>query len=163
MAVRNSAELGPILSKISFTLAGDQELCRLLKYTDPDPLDQEKHKDVDGFGLLNKNIYVIPEINASDFNTAAKIGLIFSEGSINGTNTDYKELALSVLVYTPFKSWAMNDTQLRPFAIIGRIESLLKNKRIESVGNIRYQGFEYFPIDDNISGYNMGFLIDVFN
>ena len=163
MAIKNSSELGPILTKIAFTLAGDQKLCRLLKYTDPNALDSTKHPDVEGFELLNENIYVIPEINAKEFNTAAKIGLIFSEGDINGTNTNYKELNLNVLIYTPFKSWAMNDTQLRPFAIIGRIETLLKDKKVESVGNIRYRGFSYFPIDDNISGYNLEFLIDVFN
>jgi hypothetical protein len=164
MAVRNSAELGPILNKIAFVFAKDQELCRLLYYTGASPLEKnEEQPDLDGYNLLNKNILTIPEINASTFDTATKICLLFNEGEVSSSNAEFKNLRLNVLIYTPFKSWGINDIQLRPFAVIGRIETLLKNKRVESLGTIKYEGFNYIPVDDNISGYNMEFSFDVFN
>lgn len=161
MGVRNSQEIGPILTKIAIQLASNQELCRYLCYTDSDPLSNTK-EDIDGYTLLNKNILVVPQINAEDFTTASKICLLIPRAEIE-ENKEFKSLNFSILVYTPFKSWIINDTSLRPFAIIGYIEKLLKDKRYESLGTIKYQGFELNSIDDNLSVYRMDFYLDIFN
>lgn len=163
MSVRNSQEIGPILTKIAIQLANDQELCRYLYYTDNEPLIKSETKpDLDGYNLLNKNILVVPQINAKDFNTASKICLLIPQATVE-ENIDFKNLSLSILVYTPFKSWILNDTSLRPFKIIGCIERLLKDKRYESLGQIKYDGFELHTIDDNLSSYRMDFRLDIFN
>lgn len=161
MGVRNSQEIGPILTKIAIQLANNQELCRYLCYTDSDPLSNTK-EDIDGYALLNKNILVVPQINAEDFTTASKICLLIPRAEVE-ENKEFKSLSFSILVYTPFKSWIINDTSLRPFIIIGYIEKLLKDKRYESLGTIKYQGFELNSIDDNLSVYRMDFYLDIFN
>lgn len=161
MSVRNSQEIGPILTKVAIQLANDQELCRYLYYTDNEPQSKSK-KDLDGYSLLNKNILVVPQINAKEFDTASKICLLIPQASVE-ENIDFKNLSLSILVYTPFKSWILNDTSLRPFMIIGCIERLLKDKRYESLGQIKYDGFELHTIDDNLSSYRMDFRLDIFN
>lgn len=161
MGIRNSQEIGPILTKIAIQLANDQELCRYLYYTDSDPLSDTK-ENIDGYTLLNKNILVVPQINAQDFTTASKLCLLIPEAVIE-ENKEFKSLTFNILVYTPFKSWILNDTSLRPFIIIGCIEKLLKDKRYESLGTIKYQGFQLNSIDDNLSVYRMDFQLDIFN
>ena len=161
MGVRNSQEIGPILTKIAIQLAKDQELCRYLCYTDSEPLNSEKI-DINGYDIINKNIRVVPQINEEDFDTASKICILIPGGVVE-ENSEFKNLAIDILIYTPFKSWILNDTALRPFKIMGCIERILKNKRYESLGTIKYNGFGLDSIDDNLSSYRMEFNLDVFN
>lgn len=157
--VRNSAELGPIIFKIARALANNEKLCQLLVNVKKDPYIE---KVEDPYSLINKNILLVPEVNAKDFNAASKICVLIDQGTIRDNN-DFKELGLNIIIYTPLRSWLINDLSLRPFSIIGEIESTLKNKKIESLGPIKYHGFELLSVDDNLSGYNMSFTLDVFN
>lgn len=161
MGVRNSQEVGPILTKLAIQLAKDQELCRYLQYTDSEPLSKQK-PDIIGYDLINKSIKVVPQINDEEFDTASKICILIPDGNVE-ENSEFKLLSIDILIYTPFKSWILNDTALRPFAIMGRIENTLKDKRYESLGTIRYNGFSLDSIDDNLSSYRMEFNLDVFN
>lgn len=159
MAVRNSAELGPIIYKIAKALVNNKKLCQLLVNLEEDPYDKEIE---DPYSLINTNILLVPEVNAKDFNSASKICVLIDQGTVSN-NTDFKELGINIIVYTPLRRWAMNDLALRPFSIIGEIEKTLKGKKLESLGPIKYYGFELVSVDDNLSGYNMSFSLDVFN
>jgi hypothetical protein len=157
--VRNSAELGPIIFKIAKMLASNQKLCQLLVNVEAKPFDEEVENP---FDLIGKNILLVPEVNKDDFNGQSKVCVVVDQGAIND-NKDFKELGLNILVYTPLRSWTINDLALRPFSIIGEIEKTLRGKRLESLGPVKYHGFELISVDDKISGYNMSFSLDVFN
>ena len=167
--VRNSVELGPILFKIAMHLAKNEKLCRYLVRTDQNPLDDtiqrgdEKQNNIVPYDLLNDTILLVPEVNRENFTAASKVCLVLNNGIPNGDNTEFKTLSLSVIVYTPLRSWIINDLALRPFSIIGEIEKSLKGRRIESLGTIKYNGFNLVTVDDDISGYSMEFTLDVFN
>ena len=163
--VRNSAELGPIIFKIAMALVNNEELCKYLVNLELDPLeyDYTGKEGIDTkYDLINKNILLVPEINAKDFTSASKICILVDQASIND-NKDFKELGINIIIYTPLRAWIMNDKALRPFSIIGEVEKSLKDRRFESLGIIRYHGFELISVDDNLSGYNMSFTLDVFN
>lgn len=158
--VRNSAELGPILFKIAKALVNNQKLCQLLVNLENDPYDKIVE---DPYALINQNILLVPEVNKDDFTSASKICIIIDQGDVGTENKDFKELGLNIIVYTPLRSWIINDLALRPFSIMGEIEKTLKGKRLESLGPIKYNGFSLVDVDDNLSGYNMSFSLDVFN
>lgn len=165
MAVRNCAELGPIMFKIAKALANNMTLCKLLVNLWDDPLDHEitENEGIEtSYDLINKNILLVPLVNEKDFSTASKICILIDQAMIND-NKDFKELGLNIIVYTPLRAWRMNDLALRPFSIMGEVERSLKGKRLESLGPIKYHGFELVNVDDKISGYNMSFTLDVFN
>lgn len=158
--VRNSAELGPILFKIAKALVSNEKLCQLLVNLENDPYDKIVE---DPYALINQNILLVPEVNKDDFTSASKICIIIDQGDVGTENKDFKELGLNIIVYTPLRSWIINDLALRPFSIMGEIEKTLKGKRLESLGPIKYNGFSLVDVDDNLSGYNMSFSLDVFN
>ena len=58
---RRFAVMGDNLFKIAERLMKSTRLCRLLKYQDPDPLNEETHVDVSGAELLHKQILIIPK------------------------------------------------------------------------------------------------------
>lgn len=159
MAVRNSAELGPILFKVAKALVTNSKLCQLLVNLDNNPFEKEIKNP---YELINNNILLVPEVNKNDFTSASKICIVLDRGDVE-ENKDFKELSLNIIIYTPLRSWVINDLALRPFSIMGEVEKTLKNKRLESLGKIKYNGFELVSVDDNLTGYNMAFTLDVFN
>jgi hypothetical protein len=43
MSVRNCAEVGPILKEVVSRLLGNNELCRLIYFTDRNPIEEPKY------------------------------------------------------------------------------------------------------------------------
>ena len=163
MAIRNSSELGTNLMKMSNLLLNNNRLCRLLKYTDEDPLSTKIHpEEPKKKEILHNNIKVIPLVNEDDNNTESTVVLIFNEGEIND-NKEFKDLSIDAMVYVPLSEWKLNDINLRPFLIMSEIEKSLKNKRVESLGTIDYLGFNLHLVTDIISCYRMRFAINVYN
>lgn len=163
MSIRNSVELGTNLVKMAELLLQNERLCRLLKYTDEDPLSKEVHpEEPKRKTILHQNIKVVPLVNEEENNTESTIVLIFNEGEVMD-NKEFKDLSFDALVYVPLSEWIINDINLRPFLIMSEIEKSLKNKRIESIGTIDYLGFSLHLITDIMSCYRMRFSINVYN
>lgn len=161
MSIRNSGELGVNLMKMATKLLENQRLCKLLKYTDDNPLS-ETHSDVPQKDILHKNLKVVPLVNEEENNTESTIVLIFTDGEVQN-NTEFKSVSFDAIIYTPFSEWLINDVSLRPFLIMSEIEKTLKNKRIESLGTITYRGFNLHMVTDIMGCYKMSFSIDVFD
>lgn len=158
--VKYGQEHGVNLIKIAKKLIKNQELLKLLVNTDLDPLN---HKDViDGLSLLNKNIRVVPLLTADEQNTTSKIVLVYEEGTIMG-NPDNENVSLLVSVYCPFKEWLITGDTLRPFAIMSEIRKSLQDKRINGLGEIRYQGFTLSTLTEEMGCYLMRFEISAFS
>lgn len=163
MSIRNSGELGVNLVKMAELLLQNSRLCRLLKYTDEDPLSKEIHpEEPKRRSILHQNIKVVPLVNEEENNTESTIVLIFNEGEVMD-NKEFKSLSFDVMVYVPLSEWTLNDVGLRPFLIMSEVEKSLKNKRVESLGTIDYNGFSLSLVTDIMSCYRMRFSIDVFN
>lgn len=161
MPQRNSGELGENLLNIAMRLVSNQNLCKYLKYTNDDPL---KNPDIEDplRNILHKNIKIVPLVNVIENNTESTVVIVFEGASLNDENTEFNDINLNILIYTPLREWQINDINLRPFLIISEIEKTLKNKRIEGLGVMKYHGFELKLLTADLSGYQMRFTFDVF-
>lgn len=161
MAIRNSKELGSNLILIARRLLDNQELLKLLVYTDTNPLSQDNIENP--LQQLNKTIKIIPLIDEDEFNGQSKLVIYYGKGTINEDNTEFKILNFYVGVYTPLDKWILNTDDLRPFLIMQKVEDSLKNKKINGVGLINYKGFNLTGVTGQLSGYLMEFTINVYN
>ena len=162
MAIRNSEELGVNLSKVALRLAKNQKLCKYLRYTNDNPLDNPDFKDPVR-EVLHKNIKVVPLVNVDANTTQSTIVLVYEKAPVNQANSEFDEVILRVMIYTPLREWQLNDVNLRPFLIISEVEKSLKNKRVEGLGTLKYLGWETKLITDSISVHHMEFYIDAFD
>lgn len=161
--VKYGQEIGPNLIKIAKFLLRNQNLCRLLVNTDLDPLNINKHPDVDdNIQLLHKNILVVPLIPSNDETTESKIVLIFTNSSVTG-NTDNENLSLVIAVYCPLDEWLITGDTLRPFAIMSEIRKSLQDTCINGLGEIKYGGFSAADLTMEMSCHTMEFVINVFS
>lgn len=160
MAVRNFNEMGENLMEICKRLLANQKLCKLLVYTDKNPLS---HEDiVNTKSLLHNRIRVLPKIDPQE-NTQSTVVVMINSGFENSHNGEFKTLNLFICVYVPFEEWIINDAQLRPFAIMSEIQSSLDGKQIKGLGRLTLGEFSLDLLTDEMGAYRMNFEFDVFN
>ena len=136
MGVRNCREIGENLQKIIARLMANDELVKLLYYTDKDPLSQpsltQKQKQEE---IFEKLIKIIPRIGPKE---DAKSNVTIKVVSANkiGSNTEFKDIKIQVEVFVPLTQWFIKDSNLRPFLILGEIEESLNEKTVNGLGKM---------------------------
>lgn len=162
MGVRNCAEIGENLQKIVKRLMANDDLINLLYYTDKDPLnqphltDQQKKEEV-----FEKLIKVVPRIGPKE--TAHSILTIrVVSGSKLGSNSEFRNIMLSVEVFVPLTQWIIKDTNLRPFIILGEVEKALQGKTVNGLGKIQGGDFDLNFLSEEIAVYKQNYWITTY-
>lgn len=162
MRVRNCAEVGENLQKIVKRLMANDNLVNLLYYTDKDPLnhssltDQEKKDEV-----FEKLIKIIPRVGPKETANSI-IAVRVVSGSKMGSNTEFRNIKISIEVFVPLTQWIIKDTNLRPFAILGEIEKSLQGKSINGLGKIEGGDFALNFLTEEVGAYEQNFYITAY-
>lgn len=158
--VRNLGELGLDLQKIVKRLLTNQDLLKLLYYTDKDPLsgadltEQTIHDEI-----FEKLVKVVPRVAPDKDNAQSIIALRVLNGRMDSSNTEFRHLSLSIEVFVPLTEWIIKNTSLRPFCIMGEILKSLNNKKVNGLGTITGGDFSMSFLTDEMSCYEMTFSI----
>ena len=96
MEVRNCQELGLNLQKIVGRLLANDDLIKLLYYTDADPLNQKtldtefKNKEI-----FNKLVRIVPKVGTKD-NAQSILAIYISSGNGLADNNEYRRIMVSI-------------------------------------------------------------------
>jgi len=148
-------DLGKNLRKIYTRLEANEELCKLLYYTDKDPLSQPALEDPSI--LFEKEIRIIPRVGSIELERS-KIVLVVTYGKLN-ENHWYSDISLKFGVYTTLTQWIIKDENLRPFLIIDNIIKSLDGKKIEGLGTMMGGEFALSLLTEEVSCYDIYFNI----
>lgn len=157
--VRDLAEMGENLQKIFKRLQANQNLLKLLYYTDKDPLNkpdltEEQIKEE----IFEKLIKIVPRVGPKE-TAKSLISLRVVRGRPIGSNNEFENTQISIEIFTPMTQWLIKDENLRPFKIMGEIKKSLKDKTINGMGKMTYTGYDLNFLTDEISAYEMSFNI----
>lgn len=162
--VKYGQEIGPNLIKIAKRLCNNENLVMLLENADLDPLNKQKHPEkVDGLAVMNKLIRVVPILMSDEQTTKSKIVIMYTGGQIANENSENENLQLIIDINCPFKEWLIAGDTLRPFAIMSEIRKSLQDRRINGLGEIKYDGFIQSTITEEMGSYMMRFSINAFS
>ena len=159
MSVRNCRELGENLQKIVKRLIANDDLVKLLHYEDADPLGRPAlTPEVKEKEIFEKLIKTVPRVGTKD--TAKSIVVVYVQraAKIPG-NKEFRNVRILVDVIVPLTQWYIKDTNLRPFAILGQIQSSLDDKTINGLGKISGGDFELNFVTDDVICYQQVFEI----
>ena len=159
MSVRNCADIGINLQYIVKRLTANQNLLKLLYYTDKDPFDgedltQEQIQDE----VFEKLIKVVPRVGPKE-TAHSLITITVSRGSGLAANGEFKNLIIRLEVFVPMTQWIIKDSNLRPFAIMGEIQKSLRGKKIEGLGKMEGGDFDLDFLSEEMTAYLMTFII----
>lgn len=159
MNVRNCSDIGVNAQYIVKRLLANQDLLKLLYYTDKDPLSHEDlteeqiQKEV-----FEKLVKIVPRVGPKE-TAHSIIALRIARGRGLASNSEFKNVTLSVEVFVPMTQWIIKDTNLRPFAIMGEIQKSLNNKKIEGLGKLTGGDFSLNFLTEEISAYEQTFTL----
>ena len=136
----------------------------LLNNTDLDPLNKQTHPEkVDGLNFFNTLIRTTPLMTADEQSTKSKLVLLYTNSNISSLNSDNENLIFIVEVLCPFKEWNIVGDDLRPFAIMAEVRKSLQDKKINGLGEIKYEGFNLSTLTGEMGSYTMRFRINAFS
>lgn len=162
--VRFLEEMGPNLIKIMKRLLSNQELLKLLYYTDKDPLGEDKAEVSKENAYMqgdNGVVRIIPIIGNKE-NSNSVITLRVLKGIPTASNPDFLDIYFSIEVFVPNEQWIIKGDNLRPYAIMGQIQRSLEGKNINGLGTIRGSGFSVNFFTEEISAFIMNYRITQF-
>lgn len=155
--VRNLEELGPNLQKIVVRLQSNQELLKLLYYTDKDPYSQpDLTQEQIQKEVFEKLIKVVPRVGPKE-TAKSLISLRVINGVTNRGNSEFRDIGLGIEVFVPLTQWVIKDSNLRPFSIMGQIQKTLNGKVVNGMGKIQGGDFSLNFLTEEISCYEMTF------
>ena len=151
--IRSLGELGINLQKVVTRLIANQDLLKLLYYTDKDPLsapnlteDQIKEE------IFDKLIRITPTVKETE--TAQSIvAMRITDGFLNMNNSEYRNIIVDFEVYVPHVSWFIKNSNFRVFAILGEIQKSLGDKTINGLGKFKCGDFDLNFVSSEASCY----------
>lgn len=159
MGVRNCAELGENLQKIVKRLLANDDLVKLLYYEQDDPMGQSalsaemKEKEV-----FEKLIKTVPRVGTKDTAKSVIVVYVQRAGKLSG-NKEFRNVRILVDVIVPLTQWYIRDTNFRPFAILGQVQSSLDDKTVNGLGKISGGDFELNFVTDDVICYQQVYEI----
>ena len=159
MGVRNCNELGVNLQKIIKRLIANDALVNLLYYEDENPLEQPPlSAEVKQREIFEKLIKTVPRVGTKDTAKSVIVVYVQRAGKIPG-NKEFKNVKILVDVIVPLTQWYIKDANLRPFAILGRVQESLDDKTINGLGKMVGGDFELNFVTDDVICYQQVYEI----
>lgn len=154
--------MGDNIFKVAVKLTKDKQLCRLLSYTDRSPLSKDK-PEVNGADLLHRNILVVPKPPDELLTKENFVVVLFDNFVVDDANTDFKLATIRFNIICPFDEWLVEETALRPYLIMERIDNLFNGQKLAGIGNLKLETAEELVISPQLGGYNMEYSVHEFN
>ena len=114
---RRFAVMGENLFRIVNKMTTNKRLCRLLKYQNANPFDEEL-EDPNGLEMLNSHFIIVPKIPEPDGIERAYIVVVFDKFIMNAANPDFKIATIRFDIICPFNEWILDADNLRPYLIM---------------------------------------------
>ena len=136
----------------------NQDLVKLLYYTDKDPLSHEDltKEEIDE-KVFQKYIKVIPRLGPTE-DSHSIVAMLITQGNTN-ENSEFRNIIIQFEIFVPITQWIIKDTNFRPFKIMGEIQKSLKGKKINGLGRIEGGDFSFNFVSDEMTDYRQIFNI----
>jgi hypothetical protein len=157
--VRNCIDLGINAQKVIKRLLANQNLLKLLYYTDKDPLSQpDLTQEQIQKEVFEKLIKIVPRVGPKE-TAHSIIAVRIARACGLASNNEFKSVNISIEVFVPMTQWIIKDTNLRPFAIMGEVQKSLNGKKIEGLGKLTGGDFSLNFLTEEISAYEQTFVL----
>lgn len=129
----------------------DQDLMKLLYYTQPDCLKADDLQPEQIIGMLNKQIRIVPKIDIEK-DCPIQVIITFDNFVPNPNNPEFRDHTISFDVLCHPDHWNLGDFQLRPYKIIGHIDALFNNQKLTGIGELQFLGCNDLVLNEQLMG-----------
>ena len=150
---QNFQQIVKIILKIANELMNNQNLCKLLFYSDSNPLAQDPITNTKET-LYKKNIQVKPVLPKPE-TQGCFINIIIEDIMTSPYNKEIFLVNIRFDILCPNDLWEIEDTQLRPFAIIEEIDKYIRHSPFTALGDVESKGASLITVTEELAGYSL--------
>lgn len=161
--IRKFKAVGENIMRIAEKLVENQNICKLLFYTNKDPLTSPDLTEEQRMDLLHENILIVPKVPESDNIKGSYILALYDSFDIDSENSEFKDVELLFIVVCPPKEWVVNEPSLRPFLIMSEIDEMFNGQKLANIGKIKFVRANRFVLTPQLTGYAMAYSTFEFN
>ena len=155
--------MGEDIFKIVNKLLSNQNLLKLIKYTDKDPLSHPDVPQDEIDKMLHKNILITPKIPDEDQDKNCYIIILLDKYIVDPQNADFKIATVRFDVLCPMDRWVVNGKSLRPYLIMNEIDKDFNEKKLAGIGNLSFISSNRLVVSPYLSGYSLKYGHTEFN
>ena len=150
----NFQNLGMTVMKITTELLNNQDLCKLLYYTNEDPLNQPDITNTKE-SLFNKNIHIVPAIPIEDYDGSYLNVVVDTISTMGSKGSAFNTVSIRFDILCPIDLWAIHSTQLRPFAIMSEIDKFMRLSKKTGIGEVENVSATFVAPTETLAGYSL--------
>lgn len=136
------------LSILVKRIMANDNVKKMLYYTDKDCLRKPKLNDEQSAELFGKNIKIIPKLYV-DEKVLNYVFITFDNFKRNNTNPEFRDSIVQIDVICHFSQWDLSDFKLRPYRIAAEIDAMLDKERFTGIGKLEFvTGVEIIASDE---------------
>lgn len=139
------------LSLLVDKFSKNKRLGKLLYYTTPDCLRKPDLTEEQEATLFGKNIKLVPKLSV-DGEVLNYIIITFDNFTPNDTNPEFRDNIIEFDIICHFDQWQLRDSQLRPYKIAAEIDSMINNKHLTGIGELKFLGANQMILTDEFAG-----------
>lgn len=129
----------------------DDDLMRLLYYSQPDCLEASAPTMAQRLTLINKNILLVPKIDI-DMECPNYVVIRMGEFKPNESNPEFRDCEIAFNILCHPDHWNLGDFKLRPYKIAGRIDTLFNEKKLTGIGTLHFMGTDDLVLNNDLMG-----------
>lgn len=132
----------------------NNNLCKLLYYTEKDCLKAPDLTMEQKLSMLNKQIQIVPKLDIID--TCPNFIIItFDNFTPNAKNPEFNDFIITIDILCHPDHWNLGNFALRPYRIAGEIDSMLNNKKMIGIGTATFLGGANLALSDQLMGVTL--------
>lgn len=136
----------------------NEDLKKLLFYSSKDALEKKELTEEETFGLLHKNIRVIPQLSIEE-EINSYIIISFDNFTTNANNPEFRDNIITFDIICHMDHWVMENYQLRPYMIMGQIDGMLNGQKLNGIGRVDFISANQLLLSGELAGYTLMYRV----
>ena len=139
---------------IANKIMSDQDLLKMLYYTQPDCLQADDLTGIEIVSMLHKQIKIVPKIDI-DTDCPNYIIISFDNFTPNKKNPEFMDCTINFDIFCHPDHWNMGNFALRPYKIAGRINKLFNNQKLTGIGDVNLVSGNNLILNNQLMGLSL--------
>ena len=139
------------LAIITQKIMKNQDLLKMLYYTQPDCLKGQDLSFQQIQNMLHKQIKIIPKV-VIDQTCPNYIIITFDRFQPNDKNPEFRDCELEFSILCHPDHWNMNNFALRPYKIAGELDHMFNNQKMTGIGTLEFVNGTNLVLNDQLMG-----------
>ena len=131
----------------------NNNLCKILYYTDREALSKPALTEDQKLELFGKQIKIVPKLYV-DGSVLAYV-IISMDNFTPSENPQFRDNMITFDIICHFDQWQLKDFQLRPYRIAAEIDSMFNEKRLTGIGKLHFLGANQIILNDEFAGLTL--------